>query len=70
MISGILTSILGYVLFIGFILFLLGGGIYLIIEGIREYLKGATDSFHLFEIIVGCVSVMIAVIIVLKTFGL
>lgn len=70
MISGILASILGYILFISFILLLLGGGIYLIIGSIQEYLEGITDSFYLVGIILGCVCVMLAAIIILRAFGL
>jgi len=69
MISGILVSILGHILFIGFILCFLGVAIYLIIDGVREYLKN-TNLLFIFEIILGCVCVMAAVILTLMTFGL
>lgn len=70
MISGILVSILGCILFISFILLFFGGGIYLIINGVQEYLEGTTDSFYLFQIILGCICVMLNVILVLKALGL
>lgn len=71
MISGILANILGYTLFISLILFLLGSGIYLIITGIREYLEDAENSlFYLFGIILGCICIIIAAMLILKTFGL
>lgn len=69
MISKILTDILGYILMIGFILCLLGGSIYMIIGGIREYLEEA-DSFDLFVIIAGSIGVLMSVALVLKAFGL
>lgn len=69
MISGILTDILGYILFTSFILCFLGGSIYGIICGIREYLE-EEDGFCLFMIVAGCVGVMCAVIIILKALGL
>lgn len=69
MISGILLSIFGYILFIGFILCFLGGSIYIIICGVRGYLA-EEDGFCLFVIAMGCVGVMIVAIIVLKAFGL
>lgn len=69
MISGILTSILGYILFIGFILGFLGGCIYIIICGIRGYLDEA-DGFCIFVVVAGCIGVMFVAIIVLKTLGL
>lgn len=69
MISGILSTILGYILFIGFILCFSAGCLYLIIDGIQKYLEEA-NGFHLFGIIVGCIGVMIIAIIVLKAFGL
>lgn len=69
MISGILSSILGYILIIGFILCFSGGCIYVIIRGIREYLEEA-DGFCLFAIVVGCVGVMMIAIIILRAFGL
>ena len=69
MISGILSSILGYILTIGFILGFLGGSIYIIICGIRGYLA-EEDRFCLFVITAGCVGVMIVAIIILKAFGL
>ena len=69
MISGILSTILGYILFIGFILCFSAGCIYLIIDGIQKYLKEA-DDFHLFGIIVGCIGIIIVAIIILKAFGL
>lgn len=69
MISRILSDILGYILIGGFILCFFGGCIYLIICGIREYLK-EEDKFYLFVIVVGCVGVMLVAIIVLRTFGL
>lgn len=69
MISEILTNILGYILIGGFVLGLLGGCIYAIICGIREYLE-EEDGFCLFVIVVGCIGVMMAVIIILKFFGL
>lgn len=65
MISGILVNIL----FTNFILCFFGGCIYIIIYGIRGYLE-EEDGFYLFAIIIGCISVMIVVIIVLKAFGL
>lgn len=69
MISGILTSILGYILFIGFILCFLGSCIYIIICGIRGYLDEA-DGFCIFVVVAGCIGVMIVAIIVLKALGL
>lgn len=69
MISGILVNILAYILFTSFILCFSGGCIYLIIDGIRNYLED-TDGLYLFEIVVGCVGAMIVAIIVLKAFGL
>lgn len=69
MISKILVDILGYILSISFILGFLGGCIYLIIDGIRNYLKN-TDWIYLFEIVSGCTGIMIVVIIILKAFGL
>ena len=69
MISGILSSILAYILFISFILAFCGGCVYLIIYGIREYLE-EEDGFFLFVTVLGCIGVMIVVIIVLKAFGL
>jgi hypothetical protein len=69
MISGILSSILGYILIIGFIFSFFGGCIYIIICGIREYLE-ESDRFCLFVIIMGCIGIMMVVIIILKTFGL
>ena len=69
MISGILSEILAYILFIGFGLCFLGSCIYLVIYGVREYLKD-TDGFYLFEVVIGCIGVMIVTIIVLKAFGL
>jgi hypothetical protein len=69
MISKILVDILGYVLFISFILCFLGGCIYLIIDSIRKYLED-TDLFYLLEAVLGCIGIMIIAIIILKTFGL
>ena len=69
MISGILTSILGYILIIGFILGFLGGCIYIVIYGIHEYLEEA-DRFCIFVIVAGCIGIMMVVIIILKGFGL
>lgn len=69
MISGILSEILGNILFIGFILGFLAGCIYIIICGIQEYLE-ESDKFHLFMIVVGCIGVMIIAIIALRAFGL
>ena len=69
MISRILADILAYILFISFILCFSGGCIYLIIDGIRNYLDN-TEGLYLFEIVTGCVGVMIITIIVLGAFGL
>ena len=69
MISGILVNILGYVLFISFILCSFGVCVYLIIDGIRNYLED-TGWLYLFETILGCIGIMTVVIIILKTFGL
>lgn len=69
MISGVLSSILGYILFIGFILCFLSGCIYIIICGIRGYLDEA-DGFCIFVIVAGCIGIMIIAIIVLKALGL
>ena len=69
MISGILSSILGYILFVGFILCFLGSCIYIIICGIRGYLDEA-DGFCIFVIVAGCIGVMIVAIITLKALGL
>lgn len=69
MINGILSSILGYIVTIGFILGFLGGCIYIIICGIRGYLEDE-DNFCLFVIAAGCVGIMIVAIIILKAFGL
>lgn len=69
MISGILVNIMGYTLFISFILFLLGASIYLIIDGTQEYLE-KTNWCFLFEIILGCICIMVTAILVLKAFGL
>ena len=69
MISGILVNILGYILFIGFILCFFGGCIYIIICGIRGYLA-EEDEFCIFVIVAGCIGIMIDVIIILKALGL
>ena len=69
MISGILSSILGYILFVGFILCFLGSCIYIIICGILGYLDEA-DGFCIFVIVGGCIGVMIVAIIILKALGL
>ena len=69
MISEILISILGYILFTSLILGFLGGCIYGIICGIRGYLE-EEDGFCLFVIVAGCIGVMFVAIIVLKAFGL
>ena len=69
MISGILVSILGHILFISFILCFLGVAIYLIIDGTRKYLENKNLLF-IFEIILGCVCVMTAVILALMALGL
>lgn len=69
MISGILVNILGYILFISFILCFLGSCIYIIICGIRGYLS-EEDGFCIFVIVAGCIGVMIVAIIILKAFGL
>jgi len=69
MISEILTDILGYILFGGFILGLLGGCLYATICGIRGYLE-EEDGFCLFVIVMGCIGIMIATILILKAFGL
>lgn len=69
MISGILSSILGYILIEGFILGFLGGCIYVIICGIREYLE-EEDGFCLFVIVMGSIGAMMAVILILKALGL
>ena len=69
MISGILTDILMYILFTSFILGFLGACIYLIIDGVREYLEN-TEGLYLFQVVMGCIGIMLNVIIILKTFGL
>ena len=69
MISGILANILAYILFISFSLCFSGGCIYLIIDGIRNYLEDMY-GLYLFEIVTGCVGVMVIIIIVLGAFGL
>ena len=69
MISGILSSILGYILIGGFILGFFGACVYLIIWGIRQYLE-EEGGFFLFATILGCIGAMIVIIIVLKAFGL
>ena len=69
MISEILISILGYILFTSFILGFFGGCVYIIICGIRGYLEDE-DGFCIFIIAAGCIGIMIIVIIVLKAFGL
>ena len=69
MISGILVNILGHILFIGFILCFLGIAIYLIIDGIRKYLENINLLF-IFEIVLGCVCVMTAIILALMVLGL
>ena len=69
MISGILSSILGYILIGGFILGFSGGCVYLIIYGIREYLEEA-NGFFIFATVLGCFGVTIVAIIILGVFGL
>ena len=69
MISGILSNILGYILIIGFILGFLGGSIYLIIYGVREYLA-EKNWVWLSLTVFGCISVMAVIILILKAFGL
>ena len=68
MISGILSNILACILFISLCLCFLGGGIFLIILGIQGLEE--EDWSYLLVIALGCVSIMIVAIIVLKTFGL
>jgi hypothetical protein len=69
MISGILSDILAYILFTSFILCFLGGCVYLIIYGIREYLEEA-NGFFIFATVLGCFGVTIVAIIILGVFGL
>ena len=69
MISGILSSILGYILITGFILGFLSGCIYIIICGIHGYLEDS-DGFCIFVIVAGCIGLMMVAIIILKVFGL
>ena len=69
MISEILTDILMYILFTSFILGFLGVCIYLIIDGVREYLEN-TEGLYLFQVVMGCIGIMLNVIIILKAFGL
>jgi len=68
MISGILANILACILFISLGLCFLGGGIFLIILGIKGLEE--EDWSYLLVIALGCVSIMIVAIIVLKAFGL
>lgn len=68
MISGILANILAYILFISLGLCFLGGGIFLIILGIQGLRE--EDWSYLLIIILGCISIMITIIVILKAFGL
>lgn len=68
MISGILANILAYILFISLGLCFLVGGIFLIILGIQGLEE--EDWSYLLVIILGCVSIMIVTIVILKAFGL
>jgi hypothetical protein len=69
MISGSLSGILWYILFIGFILCFFGGCIYIIICGIHGYLEDA-DGFCISVIVAGCIGIMTDAIIILKALGL
>jgi len=68
MISRILANILAYILSISLSLCFLGGGISLIILGIRGLEE--EDWSYLLVIALGCVSIMIVAIVILKAFGL
>lgn len=68
MISEILVNILGYILCISLILCFLVGGIFLIIIGVQGLEE--EDWSYLLIIILGCVSIIMTAIVILKALGL